>query len=63
VPVLQVGQLISEESDELELGLKNDEKRRLGFLALHLGQLSLDPSSPMDWRTSNFSPHFIHWYS
>jgi hypothetical protein len=63
VPVLHVGQLISEESDELELGLKNEENSRFGFCALHLGQSNLDPSSPMDWRTSNFSPHLIHWYS
>lgn len=46
--MLQVGQLISEDSDELELGLKNEEKMRLGLSALHLGQFSLDPSSPMD---------------
>ena len=46
--MLQVGQLMSEDSDELEVGLKNEEKRRLGFSAVHLGQFSLDPSSPMD---------------
>jgi hypothetical protein len=45
---VQVGQLISEGSDVLELGLKNDENNRFGFCALHLGQLSLEPSSPTD---------------
>jgi hypothetical protein len=39
---------MSEGSDELELELKNEEKSRLGFSALHLGQFSLAPSSPMD---------------
>ena len=48
MPVLQVGQLISEGSDVLEPGLKNEENSRFGFCALHLGQFSLEPSSPMD---------------
>ena len=48
MPVLQVGQLASESALELEPALKNEEKSRLGFWALHLGQLNLEPSSPMD---------------
>ena len=48
VPVLQVGQLISEGSDLLEPGVKNEENSRFGFCALHLGQFNLEPSSPMD---------------
>jgi len=47
VPVVQVGQLISEGSDVLEPGLKNEENSRFAFWALHLGQFNLDPSSPM----------------
>ena len=46
--VLQVGQLISEDSDVLEPGLKNEENSRFGFCVLHLGQFNLEPSSPMD---------------
>jgi hypothetical protein len=45
---VQVGQLISEGSDALELGLKNEENSRFGFLALHFGQFNLEPFSPMD---------------
>ena len=45
---LQVGQLISEGSAVFELGLKNEERSRLGFWALHLGQFNLEPSSPID---------------
>jgi hypothetical protein len=48
VPVVQVGQLIPEGSDALELGLKNEENSRFGFCALHLGQSNLEPSSPID---------------
>lgn len=48
VPVLHVGQLISEDSDVLEPGLKNEENSRFGFWVLHLGQFNLEPSSPMD---------------
>jgi hypothetical protein len=48
VPVVQVGQLISEDSDVFEPGLKNEENRRFGFWALHLGQFNLEPSSPTD---------------
>ena len=48
VPVEQVGQLISEALGALELGLKNEETSRFGFLALHLGQSNLELSSPMD---------------
>jgi len=48
VPVVQVGQLMSEGSDVFEPGLKNGERSRLGFRVLHLGQLNLEPSSPMD---------------
>ena len=44
MPVVQVGQLISE---ELEPGLENEENSRFAFWALHLGQFNLDPSSPM----------------
>jgi len=54
VPVVQVGLLISE---VLEPGLKNEENSRFGFWALHLEQVNFEPSSPMDWRTSNLSPH------
>ena len=48
MPVVQVGQLISEGSDVLEPGLKNEETKRFGLWALHLGQFNLEPSSPMD---------------
>ena len=48
MPVLQVGQPVSESSLELEPGLKNEERSRLGFWVLHLGQLNLEPFSPMD---------------
>jgi hypothetical protein len=48
VPVVQVGQLVSEGSDVVELGLKNEENSRFGLCALHLGQLNLEPSSPID---------------
>jgi len=48
VPVLQVGQLASKSPLEFEPALKNEERSRLGFLVLHLGQLNLEPSSPMD---------------
>jgi len=48
MPELQVGQLISEGSVFPEPGLKNEESSRFGFRALHLGQLNLEPSSPMD---------------
>ena len=48
VPVLQVGQLIPEGLNELDPGLENEESIRFGFVALHLGQLNLEPSSPMD---------------
>jgi hypothetical protein len=59
-PELQVGQLTSEGSLSLELLLKKEEKTLFGLLALHLGQLRLDPSWPMAWRTSNFSPQSVH---
>ncbi len=48
VPVGQVGQLMSESPDALEPGLANEEISLFGFLALHLGQLNLEPSSPID---------------
>ncbi len=48
MPVVQVGQLISEGSDVLEPGLKNEENSRFGFRALHLRQFNLEPFSPMD---------------
>ena len=48
MPVVQVGQLISEGSDVLEPGLKNEENSLLGFWALHLGQFNLEPSSRID---------------
>ena len=47
MPVLQVGQLASENSVVLEPGLKNEERSLFGFGVLHLGQLNLEPSSPM----------------
>ena len=47
VPVLQVGQLISEKSVVLESGLKNVERSLLGFGAPHLEQFNLEPSLPM----------------
>jgi hypothetical protein len=60
--MLQVGQLNPEESGAPE-PLQKEETRRLGFSALHLGQLRLEPSSPIACLTSKFSPHLVHWYS
>ena len=54
MPVLQVGQLVSEGSsipkgsDMFGLGMKNEEIIRFGSFVLHKGQLSLEPSSLMD---------------
>ena len=47
MPVLQVGQLVSEGSVVLEPGLKNEERSLLGFGAPHFEQFNLEPSSPM----------------
>lgn len=63
MPELQVGQLTVDELDALELWVENREISLLGFAAWHLGQFKEEPSSPMDWRTSNLSPHLVHWYS
>ncbi len=43
-PQVPVGQ---EGIELVEPELKNEENTLLGFLALHLGQLSFDPSSPI----------------
>jgi hypothetical protein len=53
-PELQVGQLVSDGSVVLELGLKNEEKTLFGFSARHLGQLKPEPSSPIAWRYLKF---------
>ena len=63
IPELQVGQLVSVDLVTLEPELKKEEKSFVGFGAWHLGQLKLEPPSPRAWRTSNFCPHLVHWYS
>jgi hypothetical protein len=59
-PELQVGQLDSENSLIFEPGLKKEEMSFIGFGDLQLGQLKLELSSPIDWRTSNLSPQLVH---
>jgi hypothetical protein len=59
-PELQVGQLESESSVALEFALKNEEKSLRNSRPLHFGQFKSEPSAPMDWRTSNLSPHSLH---
>ena len=46
--VEQLEQLVPESPDALDPGLVNEEISLFGFLALHLGQLNLEPSSPID---------------
>jgi len=48
VPVLQVGQLMSEGPEEPDSGLKNEKNNLRGCLALHLGQFSFETPSPID---------------
>jgi len=65
VPELQVGQLSNDEvapAPDPMLNEKEDSSFR-GLGAWHLGQFRWEPFSPKDWRASNFSPHWVHWYS
>ena len=61
--MLQAEPLAVEQPVALAFELKNEEISRSGFEALQSGQFSLEPSSPIDWRTSNFLSHLVHWYS
>jgi hypothetical protein len=47
VHVLHVGQFVSADVIVLELGHEKREKIFFGFFALHAGQLSFEPSSPI----------------